>query len=126
MMVEVSVGEVVDKYTILDIKQDKILDEKKLIHIMREKSSLLLSLEDQGYLRLFEKEIKELKSINEKLWDIEDRIRVKELNKQFDEEFIELARSVYITNDQRFEVKSRINQLSNSNFKEMKSYENYK
>ena len=126
MMVEVSVGEVVDKYTILDIKQDKILEEKKLIHIMREKSSLLLSLEDQGYLRLFEKEIKELKSINEKLWDIEDRIRVKELNKQFDEEFIELARSVYITNDQRFEVKSRINQLSNSNFKEMKSYENYK
>lgn len=122
MMIETSVGEVIDKYTILDIKSERIKDDNKLINIVKEKNSLLLILNDNNYLDLFENEIKELKQVNEKLWDIEDRIRIKESKLEFDTEFIELARSVYITNDMRFSIKNKINKLSNSNIREEKSY----
>ena len=125
MKIEVSVGEVIDKYTILDIKQSKITDDVKGINIATEKNHLALGLEEFGYLKEFENEIRELKQINECLWNIEDKIRIKEANLEFDEEFIELARSVYMTNDRRFEVKRRINELSNSRFKEEKSYAKY-
>lgn len=125
MMVEVSVGEVIDKYTILVIKYEKIKDNDKLINIIKEKNILSLSLSNNNYFILFENEIKELKTINEKLWDIEDKIRIKESKMEFDDDFIKLARSVYITNDMRFAIKNKINKFSNSNIKEEKSYSGY-
>jgi len=125
MTITVSVGEVIDKYTILDIKSEKIKDDNKLVNVVKEKNTLLLSLNENNYLNLFDCEIKELKQINEKLWDIEDKIRIKEFNSEFDDEFIELARSVYITNDMRFSIKNKINKLSNSNMREEKSYSGY-
>lgn len=125
MMVEVSIGEVIDKYTILDIKSEKIKDENKLTNIIKEKNILSISLSENNYFTLFQTEIKELKTINEKLWDIEDKIRIKESKMEFDYEFIELARSVYISNDIRFSIKNKINKLSNSTIREEKSYSGY-
>ena len=122
MILEVSVGEAIDKYTILQIKSEKITNDSKLMNIVKEKNLIALALNDNGYLHSFDDEIKELKTVNQILWDIEDKIRIKEANKQFDEEFIELARSVYITNDKRFEIKNKINQKTNSSIKEEKSY----
>lgn len=125
MMLEVSVGEAIDKYTILQIKSEKITNDAKLINIVKEKNLIAISLNENGYLHKFDAYIKELKTINEVLWNIEDKIRVKEFNNQFDDEFIQLARSVYITNDKRFEVKNKINQETNSLIKEEKSYAKY-
>lgn len=122
MMVEVSVGEVIDKYTILEIKEEHITDSSKLSNIKKEKFIIQKELEKMNYLNGFASEIAELKDINSHLWKIEDDIRIKESRLEFDEEFIELARSVYMTNDRRFAVKNRINTLSNSNIKEEKSY----
>jgi hypothetical protein len=125
MMLEVSVGEAVDKYTILTIKEDCIKDEKKLLNIKKERIEIENSLISQGYFYRFIDEMTDLTKVNKTLWDIEDQIRIKEANKEFDQEFIELARSVYITNDKRFEIKNQINQKSNSNLKEEKSYAKY-
>lgn len=125
MMLEVSVGEAIDKYTILQIKSEKITNDAKLMNIVKEKNLIAISLNENGYLHKFDAYIKELKTINEVLWDIEDKIRIKEFNNQFDDEFIQLARSVYITNDKRFEVKNKINQETNSLIKEEKSYAKY-
>lgn len=125
MILEVSVGEAIDKYTILQIKSEKITNDSKLMNIVKEKNLIALALNDNGYLHSFDDEIKELKTVNQILWNIEDKIRIKEANKQFDEEFIELARSVYITNDKRFEIKNKINQKTNSSIKEEKSYAVY-
>ena len=125
MILEISIGEAVDKYTILTIKEDCIKDEIKLLNIKKEKFEIENSLISQGYFYIFAKEMADLTKINKTLWDIEDQIRIKEANKQFDQEFIELARSVYITNDKRFEIKNQINLKSNSNLKEEKSYVKY-
>tara|TARA_R110000868_G_scaffold5867_6_gene34234 strand:- start:1140 stop:1520 length:381 start_codon:yes stop_codon:yes gene_type:complete len=125
MMLEISIGEAIDKYTILTIKEECIKDERKLVNIKKERMEIEKSLIDQEYFYSFLKEMKELTKVNKTLWDIEDQIRIKEGNKQFDHEFIELARSVYITNDKRFEIKNQINQKSNSNLKEEKSYAKY-
>jgi hypothetical protein len=125
MMLEVSVGEAVDKYTILTIKEDCIKDERKLLNIKKERIEIENSLISQGYFYRFIDEMTDLTKVNKTLWDIEDQIRIKEANKEFDQEFIELARSVYITNDKRFEIKNQINQKSNSNLKEEKSYAKY-
>ncbi len=121
--IEVSIGELYDKYTILLIKKNKILNIEKLTHILNELQILeniikLLPPIDKWLLN-------ELLEINTILWNIEDSIRVKEKNKQFDNEFINLARNVYFTNDKRFEIKNKINHLYNSNIFEVKSYENY-
>ncbi len=121
--IEVSIGELYDKYTILLIKKNKILNIEKLTHILNELQILeniikLLPPIDKWLLN-------ELLEINTILWNIEDTIRVKEKNKQFDNEFINLARNVYFTNDKRFEIKNKINNLYNSNIFEVKSYENY-
>ncbi len=121
--IEVSIGELYDKYTILLIKKNKILNIEKLTHILNELQILeniikLLPPIDKWLLN-------ELLEINTILWNIEDSIRVKEKNKQFDNEFISLARNVYFTNDKRFEIKNKINNLYNSNIFEVKSYENY-
>jgi len=122
MIIEASVGEVIDKYTILVIKSERIKDDNKLANIIKEKNTLFFSLNENDYLNIFESEIKKLKEINEKLWDIEDKIRIKESKMEFDYEFIELARSVYISNDIRFSIKNKINKLSNSTIREEKSY----
>ena len=122
MMIEISNGELIDKYTILEIKEEHITDSSKLYNIKKEKFIIRKELEKMNYLNEFSAEIAELKDINSQLWKIEDDIRIKESRLEFDEEFIELARSVYMTNDRRFTVKNRINNLSNSNIKEEKSY----
>jgi hypothetical protein len=125
MMVEVSIGEVIDKYTILQIKLEKIKDISKLKNIEIESKLLSDALQSKNYFLIFSKEIVELQSINEKLWIIEDSIREKEKKKEFDNEFIELARSVYITNDIRFDIKNKINKMSDSAIVEEKSYSKY-
>ena len=121
---EISIGELVDKITILEIKLKRIKSKEKLENIQKELSALL-----KVYNKLDIQKIRPLQSklslINEQLWIIEDDIRDKERKKEFDNLFIELARSVYITNDKRFNIKEEINNLFNSNIKEVKSYQNY-
>jgi len=118
--IPVSIGELIDKITILEIKKEKIKDKNKLIKVNKE-------LEELNKLNNFDidDEYKELKKINLNLWNIEDDIRVKERNKDFNDDFISLARSVYITNDQRFNIKNKINIKLESNINEVKSYENF-
>jgi hypothetical protein len=104
-MVPISLGELVDKITILKIKIKNITDSQKLENIYKEYNEL---------------------TTNEKLWDIEDKVRIKEKKKEFDSEFIELARAVYYTNDKRCEIKRKINIEHSSYLVEEKSYEDYK
>ena len=123
MKAEVPNGEILDKLSILEIKLDNVKDESKLENIGREHTalSLVASHIPASPLELYN----DLKSVNQELWDIEDRIRVKERNKEFAQEFIALARSVYQTNDKRAEIKKEINLHTGSNLVEEKSYENY-
>ncbi len=121
ILCNISLGELLDKISILRIKQKKILDSEKLGLVTAE-HDLLLSTLNKLKLNEIEKELTELMKINNELWEIEDKIRIKERNKNFDQEFIELARSVYITNDKRFEIKNRINNMFGSSLKEVKSY----
>ena len=124
--VEISLGEFFDKITILEIKSERISDAAKLVNINNELDSLNALLAGQSFSRKdVEKEVANLKEINEALWEIEDDIREQESNKSFDERFIELARAVYVTNDKRSEVKRDINLKLGSNFIEEKSYEEY-
>ena len=128
MKVEVSNGELLDKLTILELKLSNITDKQKLINVNKEHSEL-----NPLALRLFEEfgnDLKrlylELTAINTELWKIEDDIRECERNKDFGDQFISLARSVYFTNDKRSDVKKAINLLTDSGFIEEKSYEDYK
>jgi hypothetical protein len=120
----ISDGEVLDKFSILAIKQIKISDKIKLSNIEKEISHLrpvflkILSI-DSSIEALYNS----LKSTNEKLWIIEDSIRIKEKLQQFDSEFIDLARQVYITNDKRAYIKKQINLKTKSQLIEEKSYE---
>lgn len=124
--VEISIGEFFDKVTILEIKRERIQDADKLKNINNELDALNALLEQLPFSRdQVVDEVGELKAINEKLWVIEDDIRDKEAAKSFDQEFIELARSVYITNDRRSDVKRDINIKLGSSFIEEKSYEQY-
>ena len=124
--IEASVGELIDKITILEIKREKISDKNSLEIINKEYSSLKESMKKNVKIN---DEIKklwgELKALNLKLWEIEDRKRLAEKNKKFDENFIELARNVYKCNDTRSKIKSKINQLSGSNIREVKQYTKY-
>ena len=124
--VETSVGELIDKMTILEIKKEKISDEKSLSIINKEYSSLQGTVQKDVKIN---DEIKnlwnELKKINLKLWEVEDGIRLCEKNKKFDEKFIELARSVYKCNDVRSKLKLEINLLTGSNLQEVKQYTEY-
>ncbi len=123
---EISIGEFFDKITILEIKKERISDADKLVHINNELDALIDLLDTLPFSRDdVEKEVGELKSINEELWVIEDDIRDKESQKSFDQVFIELARSVYFTNDRRSDVKRDINIKLGSDFVEEKSYEEY-
>ncbi len=120
--VPVSIGELYDKYTILQIKEERISNEIKLIMVKKELDYLKTYVDR---FNLDELLIKEIKEINEQLWDIEDKIRDKERAKEFDHEFIDLARQVYITNDKRSEVKNKINLALNSELTDIKSYAKY-
>lgn len=120
----ISVGELVDKITILEIKLNKIKNPEKLQNIKNELDVLneyFVKIENDQLNQLKNK----LKDTNLKLWQIEDDIRVCEKNKDFSSSFINLARSVYITNDERFELKNSINEIYSSVIKEVKSYEGY-
>ena len=124
--IESSVGELIDKITILEIKKEKISDKNSLEIIEREHSSLKESLKKNVKMTDELKNLwTELKSLNLKLWEIEDNKRLAEKNKKFDEKFIELARGVYKSNDQRSKIKLKINQLSGSRIIEVKKYTSY-
>ena len=123
---EISIGEFFDKITILEIKKEQISDAEKLVNINKELDALNALLDDLPFSRSdVENEVAELKKINEELWVIEDDIRDKEAQKTFDQGFIDLARSVYFTNDRRSDVKREINIKLGSDFVEEKSYEEY-
>jgi hypothetical protein len=125
IQVAVSVGELVDKVSILSIKREKIKAPEKLRNIEKEYTILIKSMIGAG-IGESSKEFAALREINEKLWDIEDRIRLKEAAKAFDDEFIELARSVYFINDDRAAVKKTINLKYGSDLVEEKEYAEYK
>lgn len=122
-LIQVSIGELWDKYSILLIKQEKIKDKDKLKNIVSEIQFLDQNMKKYNYKdnQLF----LQLKNINLQLWDIEDKIRIKELNKDFSNEFIQLARNVYIVNDKRAECKKKINILFRSKIHEVKDYVKY-
>ena len=107
MKIEVSIGEIVDKLSILQIKTEMIKDEEKLANVKQEYDYLYDIVFEE--MKIEQSDFFDMVSINQKLWKIEDDIRDKERDKVFDEEFVELARSVYFTNDERAEVKKRIN-----------------
>jgi hypothetical protein len=125
--VELSYGEFLDKLSILQIKSERIRDESKLANVNKEKELLktLWAADPKSNVDIAT-ELAEMKSINEKLWDIEDDIRDKERDKCFDDEFVRLARAVYYTNDERADVKRRINGKLGSELVEEKSYADYK
>ena len=125
MKIEVSHGEIVDKLTILQIKKENITDPTKLDNIVKEYDYLLSVVETDLGISLESPEYLELLSINKELWVIEDDIRDKERIKEFDEDFIKLARSVYYTNDVRAKIKKEINLKYSSGFVEEKSYQSY-
>ena len=126
IQVPVSVGEVLDKITILQIKLAHISDTNKRVNIQNELDALVPLVAGDGFTTGEMKGLMaELKSVNEALWDIEDDIREKEAAKSFDAEFIKLARAVYVTNDKRAEIKKQINLVTGSALIEEKSYEPY-
>ena len=124
---EISPGELLDKISILEIKIEKVKDKNSLEEIKKEykilKEIQTSSIEITGKIKdLFQS----VKNVNIKLWNIEDKLRICEKNKDFDKNFIELARSVYFANDERAELKSKINKILKSNIREIKQYDNYK
>tara|TARA_B100000809_G_scaffold128466_1_gene126583 strand:+ start:1031 stop:1426 length:396 start_codon:yes stop_codon:yes gene_type:complete len=124
--IELSVGELLDKISILQIKAERIVDPSKLENINKELDVLMSLWKDSAYSNNnLESETNELKAINEELWAIEDKIRDKERNRIFDKGFIELARAVYITNDKRADIKRIINSKTGSELIEEKSYSDY-
>lgn len=125
--VPISPGELIDKLTILEIKSERMTDEKKLANVRLELKMLTDTWAASDYAKTnIDAEWAELKRINAALWDIEDHIRDEERAKRFGEKFIELARAVYITNDDRAAVKRKINDKLGSKIKEEKSYADYK
>ena len=123
MKIEVSIGEIVDKLSILEIKKNNITDPNKLINVNRELEYLSsIVFNDLGIDR---SDFSQLLLVNEELWIIEDRLRSKESKKIFDMEFVTLARSVYIINDRRSDIKRSINIKYGSDFMEEKSYDKY-
>jgi hypothetical protein len=122
----VSVGELIDKLSILHVKQKKITNEEKLVYVNREFELLY----NMSAIYLEKPEIEslyhQLVETNGKLWDIEDKLRVLEFEKKWEGEFIELARKVYFTNDTRFELKNEINKFTDSEIREVKDYVKYK
>jgi hypothetical protein len=125
MNIEVSHGEIVDKLTILQIKKENITDPSKLDNIVKEYNYLLSIVENDLGISTESPEYLELLLINNELWVIEDDIRDKERVKEFDDDFVKLARAVYYTNDVRAKIKKEINLKYSSGFVEEKSYQSY-
>lgn len=125
-LIKISWGDLFDKLTILQIKL-KNLDDKNALWNVKIEHDQILEIYNSNFLQNANAKslIADLKQINEKLWNIEDKIRDKEKNKTFDKEFIELARNVYITNDQRARIKRNINEIFGSEIMEEKSYSDY-
>ncbi len=121
----ISLGELVDKISILIIKQKNITDETKLDHVKKELAFLQKTLMNYVQQEEINNYLENLININSKLWNIEDDIRECERKKLFDQSFIDLARSVYFTNDERAKVKNDINKTFGSELIEVKSYEEY-
>jgi hypothetical protein len=121
---EISLGELVDKISILRIKLKNILDPEKLTHIKKEEATLARTLNSLK-LENIDFHMEQMISVNQTLWTIEDDIRDLERAKTFDQEFIKLARLVYITNDERFKRKNTINNIYQSGLVEVKSYKEY-
>lgn len=123
----ISLGELIDKITILEIKNEKINDKEKLINISNELDKLLTLLNS---LQLSKKDLdkysKQLYVVNKKLWETEDVLRALENEKSFNKEFIENARNVYKLNDERFRIKNKLNKQFSSEIIEEKSYKEYK
>ena len=123
---EISAGELLDKISILEIKLDKIKNKnsqeeiKKEYKLLKEAQNLNIEMKEK-IQQLFI----ELKEVNISLWNVEDKIRILEKNKDFGNEFIELARAVYLNNDKRAKIKSEINVMLGSNIREIKQYVNY-
>ena len=124
--VPVSVGELIDKITILEIKSERIKDPDKLENVRRELGLLQATWDESPLSGQDVSELKAgLKQVNETLWEIEDFIRVKEMERAFDEQFIELARSVYVNNDRRAALKRQLNEATGSTLFEEKDYPGY-
>lgn len=127
LLTPVSPGELLDKLTILDIKSERISDPAKLVNVRRERELLERVWRDSAMETAVVRSLRaDLKSVNEKLWVIEDAIREEEHAGRFGERFIELARSVYVTNDERAAIKKAINQALDSEIVEEKSYSDYR
>ena len=126
ILTEISPGELLDKMSILEIKISKIKDKEDLLEIKKEYESLKetknLNIKTTKNLEYL---IDQLKKINLMLWDIEDKIRICEKNKDFGKIFIDLSRNVYLNNDKRAKIKSEINKMLRSNIKEIKQYVKY-
>lgn len=123
MQIEVSIGEIVDKLSILQIKKSNIKEQVKLNNVIKEFDYLYEVVFNQ--LKVDLEDYHKLVYVNKTLWDVEDNIRLKEYNKEFDDIFVSLARSVYIINDERAHIKKEVNKKYNSLFTEEKSYKNY-
>ena len=123
---EISAGELLDKISILEIKLEKIEDKNNLKEIKKE-YKILQKIQNSSIK--FDDKIKKLfnsiKKVNVKLWNVEDKLRICEKNKDFSKNFIELAREVYFNNDKRSKIKSEINKILGSNIREVKQYINY-
>ena len=123
---EISAGELLDKISILEIKLEKIKDKNNLEEINKEYK--ILKNAQNSYITITDKInrlFKEIKEVNVNLWNIEDKLRICEKNKDFGKNFIELARGVYFNNDKRSKIKSEINKILMSNIKEVKEYVQY-
>ena len=125
ILTEISIGELLDKISILEIKNKNINDKLKLNHIKKE-YKILLQIKNRIKLKkIINTYYKQLKRINVTLWNIENEIKKYEELKKFNKKFISLARKVYFTNDKRSQIKLKINKVMNSNIIEMKSYSKY-
>jgi hypothetical protein len=125
MKIEVSNGDLIDRASILSIKLQKIKSKEKLLNVQKEFYILFESMRSIG-ISEGSQEFQNLKKINLTLWEIEDRIRMKELRQEFDDEFIRLARKIYFENDKRSEIKRQINITTGSTLIEEKEYVEYK
>ena len=126
ILTEISAGELLDKIVILEIKLVKIKDKENLLEINKEYKSLKeVKNSNIKLTKDLERLIIQLKEINLKLWNIEDKKRICEKNKDFGQAFIDLSRSVYLNNDMRANIKSKINKILDSNIREVKQYVNY-
>ena len=125
ILAEISLGELADKITILEIKMKKIVDKESL-HILNKEYQSLKAIDLKGInLDKYKQLFNELKSINEKLWDIENEKRLLEKNSDFGDKFIQISRAVHFNNDKRAEIKLKINKNFGSNIEEVKEYNKY-